>query len=58
MLRANESQSKEGTRSVALGKLRNTIGTTEQEQGVLRTRQSLAAMLIKILEEEAAKPMV
>jgi hypothetical protein len=57
MLRANKLQSKEGTISVALGRLRNTIGTTEQGQGVSRTRQSLAAMLLEILKGEAAKHM-
>jgi hypothetical protein len=54
MLRANQEE----TISVALGRPQNTIGTTEQEQDVPGTRQRLVAMLLKILEGEAAEHMV
>ena len=49
-LRANQEE----TTPVALGRPQNTIGTTEQEQGVPGTRQRLVAMLLEILEGEAA----
>jgi len=54
MLRAaDDSQKKGGTISVALGRRRKVIGTTEQGQGTLGTLQSMTAMVIKILKEEA-----
>jgi len=53
----DKSQSKEGTISVALGSPQNPVGTTQQGQGALSSRQGLAAMVLEILEEEMAKHM-
>jgi len=54
---ADKPQNKKGTISVALGRPQNAIRTTEQGQGAPGTLQSLIAMLLRVLEEEAAEHM-